>query len=116
MFGKYDLQAAKPLEIPAEFTYRVRNWAVKPYTELIVQNSPCSTPYEPLFVRHWSGTDKCTDFSCALQPAIEHITQTEFNFDVTNQETDQRLYICAKRGGASYLNATHADDAGVCPD
>ena len=29
---------------------------------------------------------------------------------------DKPLYLCAKRGGVSYLNATHVDDAGECPD
>ena len=37
----YDVQSAKPLNMTAEFTYKVRDWAVKPYTQITVQSTPC---------------------------------------------------------------------------
>ena len=74
--SQYDIQSAKPLNITAEFTYKIRDWAVKPYTQITMQTTPCLKPYEPLFVRSWNGTNEftdCTGGSCTLQPAIAPI-------------------------------------------
>ena len=73
---QYDVQSAKPLNITAEFTYKIRDWAVKPYTQITVQSTPCLKPKEPLFIRYWNGTNEftdCTGGSCTLQPAIAPI-------------------------------------------
>ena len=81
---KYDEQAIKPLNVSSEFTYKIRNWAVKPYIDIKAQSTPCETPYEPLFVRHWNGTSEytsCEGGDCSLKPEMGAINQTSFYKD-----------------------------------
>ena len=105
-----------------------------PYTEIQIQNDPCSGSFEPLFQRYWNGTKAsryCYDErNCTVQPTSNPVKQSlfwrvpEISNTTTANETDASglnetatanetseinyidQYICAKRGGKSYLNAT----------
>ena len=140
--GNYSDAAMKPLELTKEFTGQIRDWAVTPYTEIRIQNTTCNGSVEPLFQRYWNGTKASrycyNEGNCTVQQANNPVKQSLFwrvpeisNTTTTNEtdtaglnETDTvnetaeisyiNQYICAKRGGKSYLNATLPVDD-LCP-
>ena len=39
--GGYGYEATKPLDLPQEFTFKIRDWAVRPYVDIRVQPDEC---------------------------------------------------------------------------